>query len=411
MGTMSPVVREMTLDEVGLVVDYFHNSTPEHLETLGVDPTRLPTRRDWRASYAAEYGKPVEERSTLLVIWELDGVAVGFSTADKIVYGEQAHMRWGSCSVSPTPSTWRPIGRCRVQGSGTSRPTAPCPVPSTITRRSTAGCSASADRASELRLKASSLMSRMCGEPTRRPSPKLNIRSIGYFVNRCGKMEADERACTAVRADPAPPISDGTDPAVSDGRLQRGLRSRRTIVRHAVDMASMDGLNGLSIGRLATDLGLSKSGVQALFGSKENLQVATADFARDAFNDAVIRPMLSAPRGVRRLRALVEAWIVYAEAPLFAGGCFWAANLPDFDSRPGPVRDTLMRDQRDWRGLIGRELTHAVDSGEIADLDAELAAFQLDAVLIAANTAFRLGDTHAAEKVRRVLEGFLAPPA
>jgi RimJ/RimL family protein N-acetyltransferase len=92
MGTMSPVVREMTLDEVGLVVDYFHDSTPEHLETLGVDPTRLPTRRDWRASYAAEYGKPVQERSTLLVIWELDGVAVGFSSADKIVYGEQAHM-------------------------------------------------------------------------------------------------------------------------------------------------------------------------------------------------------------------------------------------------------------------------------------------------------------------------------
>ncbi len=201
------------------------------------------------------------------------------------------------------------------------------------------------------------------------------------------------------------------DAAVSDGRLQRGLRSRRTIVRHAVDMASMDGLNGLSIGRLATDLGLSKSGVQALFGSKENLQVATADFARGAFDDAVIRPMLSAPRGVGRLRALVEAWIVYAQAPLFEGGCFWAANLPDFDSRPGPVRDTLTRDQRDWRGLIARELRHAVDSGEIADLDPELAAFQLDAVLIAANTAFRLGDTQAADKVRRVLDGLLGSPA
>ncbi len=133
-------------------------------------------------------------------------------------------------------------------------------------------------------------------------------------------MKADERAWTTVRADSAPPMNDVIDPAVSDGRLQRGLRSRRTIVRHAVNMASMDGLNGLSIGRLATDLGLSKSGVQALFGSKENLQVATADFARDAFNDPVIRPMLSAPRGVGRLRALVEAWIVYAEAPLFAGG-------------------------------------------------------------------------------------------
>ncbi|MGH2902172.1 MAG: GNAT family N-acetyltransferase [Solirubrobacteraceae bacterium] len=89
---MSLVIREMTLDEVDLVIDYFHDSTPEHLETLGVDPTRLPTRRDWRARYVAEYSKPVRERSVLLVIWEMDGVAVGFSSADKIAYGEQAHM-------------------------------------------------------------------------------------------------------------------------------------------------------------------------------------------------------------------------------------------------------------------------------------------------------------------------------
>ena len=89
---MSLVIREMALAEVELVIDYFHGSTPEHLETMGVDPTRLPTRRDWRARYVAEYGKPQKERSTLLVIWELDGVAVGFSTAEKIVYGEQAHM-------------------------------------------------------------------------------------------------------------------------------------------------------------------------------------------------------------------------------------------------------------------------------------------------------------------------------
>jgi RimJ/RimL family protein N-acetyltransferase len=82
----------MALDEVGLIIDYFHGSTPEHLETLGVDPTRLPTSQDWRERYAREYGKPVQDRSTLLVIWELDGLGIGFSTSDKIVYGEQAHM-------------------------------------------------------------------------------------------------------------------------------------------------------------------------------------------------------------------------------------------------------------------------------------------------------------------------------
>lgn len=89
---MPLVIREMALTEVDLIIDYFHGSTSEHLETLGVDPTRLPTRQGWRERYAREYGKPVQDRSTLLVIWELDGLAIGFSTSDKIVYGEQANM-------------------------------------------------------------------------------------------------------------------------------------------------------------------------------------------------------------------------------------------------------------------------------------------------------------------------------
>src|SRR5271163_4074813 len=89
---MSLVVREMTVDEVDLLIDYFHRSTPEHLQMLGVDPARLPAREDWRAAYLADYRRPLQERSSLLVMWELDGVAIGFSTADKITYGEQAHM-------------------------------------------------------------------------------------------------------------------------------------------------------------------------------------------------------------------------------------------------------------------------------------------------------------------------------
>ncbi|WP_020673301.1 TetR/AcrR family transcriptional regulator [Amycolatopsis nigrescens] len=201
-----------------------------------------------------------------------------------------------------------------------------------------------------------------------------------------------------------------TDAAVSDGRLLRGARSRRAIERHAVDVASLEGLSGLSFGRLATDLGLSKSGVQTLFGTKESLQVAAAGSARDAFTDAVIRPALAVPRGAARLRALIDQWIGYAEEPLFPGGCFWAANLADFDSKPGPVRDALLRQQRDWRGFIATELRHAADAGEVADLDTELAAFQLDAVLVAANIALRCGDREAGDKVRRVLESFLVPP-
>src|SRR3954469_8899865 len=89
---MSLVVREMAVDEVDLIIDYFHSATPEHLELVGVDPARLPGRRRWREHYIAEYDKPRGARSTLLVVWELDGEAVGFSTADRLGRGEGAVM-------------------------------------------------------------------------------------------------------------------------------------------------------------------------------------------------------------------------------------------------------------------------------------------------------------------------------
>ncbi len=195
-----------------------------------------------------------------------------------------------------------------------------------------------------------------------------------------------------------------------DRRLLRGAQSRRTIVRHAVDVASLEGLDRLSFGRLATDLGVSKGGIQTLFGTKENLQVAVAEAAREAFEEAVTRPARMQPPGAARLRVLVGRWIAYAEEPLFPGGCFWAANLPVFDSEPGPVRDTLARQQRAWRGLIAAELRHATDTGEIAASDAGRVAFQIDAVLTATNTALRLGDDSAVDTARRIINGLLAPP-
>ena len=197
---------------------------------------------------------------------------------------------------------------------------------------------------------------------------------------------------------------------VHDRRLLRGAQSRRTIVRHAVDVASLDGLDGLSFGRLATDLGVSKGGIQTLFGTKENLQIAVAEAAREAFEDAVTRPAGVQPPGVARLCALVDRWIAYTEEPLFPGGCFWAANLPVFDSQPGPVRDLLARQQRAWRGLIAAELRYAADTGQIAVFDADLVAFQIDAVLTATNTALRLGDDSAVDTARRIINGFLTPP-
>lgn len=198
-------------------------------------------------------------------------------------------------------------------------------------------------------------------------------------------------------------------PERADLRLVRGERSRKVITRHAADVASLEGLSGLSIGRLATDLGLSKSGVATLFGTKEKLQLATVEAAREAFLDEVVRPVSASPRGTERLRSLTKRWIAYVSAPLFPGGCFWAANLPDFDSRPGPVRDALVQQHENWLALLADELRYAVEARQIAEVDADLAAFQINAVLLATNTALRLGDGQAVDKARRIVDDLLTP--
>ncbi|WP_433549251.1 TetR/AcrR family transcriptional regulator [Streptomyces sp. CA-294286] len=196
---------------------------------------------------------------------------------------------------------------------------------------------------------------------------------------------------------------------MTDKRLLRGARTRQIVLRQAVDVASLEGLGSVSFGRLALDTGLSKAGIQSLFKTKEILQLSAVESARKLFIDAVIRPARSAPHGVARLRALLDSWAVYAETPLFVGGCFRVANLAEFDSRPGPVRDALFHDQREWREVIAVELRHAVENGQIAELDVELAVFQIDALLCAANTAFQAGDVEAVGKARRIIEGLLVP--
>ncbi|MFC9997600.1 TetR/AcrR family transcriptional regulator [Nocardia sp. NPDC127526] len=205
--------------------------------------------------------------------------------------------------------------------------------------------------------------------------------------------------------------SDAADPEdIADRRLRRGARSRKAVTRHAVDIASAEGLYGLSFGRLADDLGISKAGIQTLFRTKEQLQLATVDEALTVFVDAVIRPAAPEPAGAARLRAVVERWLAYASEPLLPGGCFWSANLAEFDSRPGAVRDALAQQHRNWLAVLAAELRTAVASGEIAPLDPDLAAFQLAAVLTATNIALRLDDPDAVGRARRALDTLLAPP-
>ncbi|WP_328468051.1 TetR/AcrR family transcriptional regulator [Actinoplanes sp. NBC_00393] len=122
----------------------------------------------------------------------------------------------------------------------------------------------------------------------------------------------------------------------------RDDRARETILRRAADLASQDGLDGLTIGRLATDLGLSKSGLFGYFGSKEELQLATIRTATTVFLDEVVEPALAAEPGRDRLTRLLENWLSYSERRVFAGGCFFFFSVnAEFDARPGRVRDTL----------------------------------------------------------------------
>ncbi|MTE14228.1 TetR/AcrR family transcriptional regulator [Nocardia sp. CT2-14] len=194
---------------------------------------------------------------------------------------------------------------------------------------------------------------------------------------------------------------------ISDQRRLKGARARAAIARHAADVASVEGLTGLSLGRLAGDLGVSKSGVATLFGTKENLQLAAVQSAREVFIEYVVRPAMSQARGMPRLRAIVDRWFDYVGEPLLPGGCFRGANVPEFDSRPGPVRDALAADRDDWFAVLEKEIGRAQEQGYLAGLDPHAVAFQLDAVVAAANTAARMGDETALPTARAIVDGLL----
>jgi AcrR family transcriptional regulator len=197
----------------------------------------------------------------------------------------------------------------------------------------------------------------------------------------------------------------------SDQRLVKGARARATIARHAADVASVEGLTGLSLGKLAADLGLSKSGVATLFGTKENLQVAAVQAARDVFIDHVVKPAFGEPRGMPRLLALVDNWFDYVGEPVLPGGCFRVATTVEFDSRSGPVRDAIDADRRDWFALLEKEIGRAQDQGHLAGRDAHALAFALDAIVAAANTGARMGDETAMPTARTIVDSLLGQAA
>lgn len=169
------------------------------------------------------------------------------------------------------------------------------------------------------------------------------------------------------------------------------LLTRDAIVNRAVDVASVDGLEGVTIGRLAGDLTMSKAGVIGHFGTKETLQLAALDVAIERFRNAVWEPVAHHDPGIERLRALCDSWQRYCDSDIFPGGCFLTAASFEFDDREGPVRDKIADMLKRWHGVLRAEVQTAVKAGDLPkDTDPDQVAFELEAITVGANQARRL---------------------
>jgi len=192
--------------------------------------------------------------------------------------------------------------------------------------------------------------------------------------------------------------------------VTRGAETRERILDRAISLASRDGLGGLTIGTLASELGLSKSGLFAHFGSKEDLQLEVLRAAVARFEDAVMRPAFRAPRGERRLRSLLDHWLRWATDPALPGGCVMVAAAAELDDQEGRPRDFLAAKQHELLESLARTARFAVECGDFrADLDAEQLAFDLYSIFLGYNHSKRLlRDPRAEKRVRAAFERLVA---
>jgi AcrR family transcriptional regulator len=191
-------------------------------------------------------------------------------------------------------------------------------------------------------------------------------------------------------------------------RRSDGERSRRTILDAAARLATVEGLEGLSIGRLAEHIGMSKSGLYAHFGSKQELQLATIETAGEVFTAEVVAPAEAAPTPLAKLEALCDLFLAHVERRTFPGGCFFASAAAEFDTHPGAVKERIAEFERGWLDTFAQLVHEAQAAGELGDEDPEQVAFELNGYLMMANMAFVLyGDPktfeHARQAVRRRL--------
>ena len=189
-----------------------------------------------------------------------------------------------------------------------------------------------------------------------------------------------------------------------------GERTRGAILHAAASLATVEGLEGLSIGHLAAAIGMSKSGLYAHFGSKQELQLATVGEAERIFNEEVVQPALTARPGRAQLAAACEAYFGYLERRVFPGGCFFAATALEMGTRPGPVKDKVAAIQSGFTALLRTFAATALEQQELpGHEDPDRLAFELHALLLAADTKFVLLDDAAVlDLARQVVHQRLA---
>jgi AcrR family transcriptional regulator len=169
-------------------------------------------------------------------------------------------------------------------------------------------------------------------------------------------------------------------------RRSDGERSRNAILRAAAQLATVEGIGGLSISRLADAVGMSKSGLFAHFGSKQELQLATIEAAGVFFDEDVINPALAAPTGIDRLHGLVENYLRHIQDGVYPGGCFFASVTPELDTHPGAVRDLALAFMSGWLGHIDKAIRDGQAEGSIDPAeDAEQLVFEIESAMMLAN--------------------------
>ena len=185
--------------------------------------------------------------------------------------------------------------------------------------------------------------------------------------------------------------------------MGKGEATRQAILEHAIVLARQVGLEGLTIGRLAAELDLSKSGLFAHFQSKEALQVQVLDAAAERFVETVVKPSLAIRRGESRVRDLFDRWLDWEGRHLTPGGCIFVQASVELDDREGPARDRLVQLQKDWLGAIATTVRGAIREGDFkAGLDADQFAHDLNGIILAYHHAARLLNDQSAEQRARV---------